>query len=224
MTTNDRNDILEECNRLEDQGEYDQAMQLISGAIVSEPEEVTYRVFRGRLLCDRLGRAIEAIDDFKKAIALDTLSAIPHQHMALCFLLLNDHDLAISHAEDAVALASKDALSHVCLARCRLHSERFYSAIKHFELALELDRHSAPSWSGLAEACRGAGLLGKAEQAYEHSVRLEPTANNYIQLAAIRLDVNKPTEAQKALKSAQQHELSEVERALIGGYLEIANR
>ena len=224
MTTNSRHDILTECNRLDMLGEYDRAMQLLSDVVVSEPDEVAYRVCRGRLLCDRLGRAVEAIDDFKKAIALDARSAIPHQHMALCYLLLNDLDSATSHAEEAVALASTDALSHVCLARCRLHSERFHSAVKHFELALELDRRSALNWSGLAEACRGAGLLEKAEQAHERSVSLEPTPNYYIQLAAIKLDVNKPTEALKALESAQKHELSEVQRTLIEGYLEVAKR
>ncbi len=224
MPTTNRENTLEQCALLDTQGKYDQALQLVSDAIASDSDELAYLMCRGRLLADRLGRVGEAIDDFEKAMAIDENSATPHQHLSLCYLLLNDAETATVHAEKAVELANADAVSHSCLARCRVHSKRFHSAMKHFEIALQLDQHSADNWSGLAEACRGAGLLEKAEQAYERAALLNPKASHYLQLGTIKIDLGKNAEAIKALEAAQRHELSEVEHALVHGYLEVAKQ
>lgn len=214
--------VLDESNRLDRIGEYDQAIELLSAAIATNPEESIYWLHRGTILCDRLQRAKEAVNDFQTATTLAPHSAVPHQHLSLCYLMLKDLDSASRHAEHAVDLANDDALSHGCLARARLHSQRFHSAVKHFELALELDSKSAIYSRGLGEACRGANSLEKAEKAFQYAVDLEPTPGCYIQLASIQLESGKRPEAVRSLECAQEFDLTVVQRTLVDGYLGVA--
>lgn len=215
--------ILDECDRLEEIGWFETAVEVLSGAIIAEPFELSYLINRGRILCSQLNRPEDAVGDFIKAITLKPNSAIPYQYLALCYLNLGKMDLACYHAELAVELDNSDAFSHYCLGKCRLDAKRYYSAAKLFAKAVDIDSKVAVFWDGLGGALYGKGDVNKAINAYERSISLHPNASSYIRLARIQIDTGLYDKAIKTLESAGQLKLNEAEQTLVTGYLEVAS-
>jgi len=205
-------------------GEYEKAFDDFSAAAQLEPDQMFHWQSRGVLLCQRLGRPADALQDFKRALSADPSSSVLHQHLSLCYLQLGDSDAASDHAERAIDLDGSDAYSYYCLGQCRLAAERYHSAAKQFETALRLEPRCARFWIGLCDASAGTGDLEKSQECCEKAIGLEPSAMSYIQLAEIQLGVENAEGAIESLKAASEFDLNEIERTLVGGYLEVAKQ
>lgn len=220
----DRNTIVDRCDELCSSGRVDDALTLLSGAIASEPDKISYRLCRGRIYCDRLGETSKGVDDFEQALSLNPQSPVAHQYLCLCYLKEGKHDVALEHAEQAMDLNCDDEFSHYVLAKSRLAAERFHSAIKYFKSAIEIDSNRALFWEGLGTAYLESGAVDEAEQAYVQAIALEPTAILHIRLARVYLDAGNVSNAMKSLNRAERFKLTEAERLLVNGYAAIAKQ
>ncbi len=210
--------------RFEQLGEFPSAFDDYSSAIDIDPENMIYFVSRGRLLCDKMGRALEAIADFRAAAGKAPDSPIPHQHMSLCYLMMDETENASIQAELALALSSGDASSHYCLAQCRIARSDWLSAIKELEKATGLSPNTSAYWAALGRAFMGAKDNEKARACYDNVIKIKPEANAYIRLARIDLESGESEQAINCLNLARQFELNDVEKSLVDGYLGIASQ
>lgn len=210
--------------RQERLGNHQLAREDYSQAVILAPEVMEYWLSRGRLLCDRLNLANEALADFQKAANLNPRSAVPLQYLSLCHSVCGNLDVAFECANRAVALDPEDALSHYFLGRCYLDAGSFSLAAREFEIALHYDRNSALCWSGLGRAQAEIGDLGEAEESYKNAVSIAPSASLCLELACVQLDGGHADRAIATLNMAQRFNLNEVERTLVEGYLSVARK
>jgi len=204
-------------------GEYSAARDDLTAAIRLEPKKAKYWIARGRLLCERLNLYSEAEDNFLVARVLDRTSAIPYQHLSMCYLQLNRYQDAVKQAEIATTLAPNDAMSFFCLGQSELFKERISEAIRHLKHAVEIDSTVSLYWSALARGYVKIGDLPNAKVCYEKAIELDKSVDSLIGLAQVELKAGNPQEAIIILESVGGMELNETQRVLVEGYLKLAS-
>jgi tetratricopeptide (TPR) repeat protein len=204
--------------RYEAQGRFSEAYDDFSDAIRIDPSVFEHFCARGRVLCNGIGHFPEAISDFDSAIELAPDSPEPYQHLSVCYLSLDDLKNATRYALKALDLNLSDALSFYCLARCRIANNEFGEAEKALLNAVRLDAKKVIYWVALGDCLNETQSPLDAIDCYEKAIKLERSANIFIKLAKVHIDLGRMGEALKYLEVASNHELSPVEQVLVDGY------
>jgi len=219
----DPGEVLPKSRKLEAEGKFNEAVDLLSDALQAEPSRGDLLLVRGRIRCEKLDQAAEAVDDFRAASELDPASAAPHQYSSLCFLSLGDSETAWDHACQAVDLSPDDAFSHYCYARCLTASRRLNAAATAFQTAANLDPSLPLYQHGLIGVLIELEKYEEAELAIVKLLHLDESPSLCIRLARTQLAQRKAGHAIDSLKAAASFSLSEVDQALVEGYRRLAN-
>jgi tetratricopeptide (TPR) repeat protein len=209
--------------RFEEIGQNNSALEDYTNAIEREPIS-KYLAARGLLLSSGLRDHESALRDFQRALAISPEAPDLYINMALCNLLLGRVRLAIEDASRAVELAPQCGLAHSVLGQGLLAANLPTEAAQELRVATSLPPASANSWSLLGRALRDASDLSGAKACYERSLELDRSASCLISYAGLLLELNEPLLAIAALHETRGREMTESERYLAKGYLELASR
>jgi adenylate cyclase len=149
------------------------ARQLAEEAIALDPQysaayaflaNVTFtEVFLGVYKNPR--EALErAIEQGKKAVAMDDSSSTAHAALSFPYVALREHEKALLEAEKAVSLEPNSASAHHALGTVLLYSGRFEEAIAFFKKSLRLSPIPV-SYNVLVLLGRAYCLLGQYKEA-----------------------------------------------------------
>jgi adenylate cyclase len=105
-----------------------------------------------------------AIEQGKKAVALDGSSSHAHASLSFPYVLLREHEKALLEAEQAVSLEPNSAAAHHALGMVLMYSGRFEEAAAFFNKSLRLSPIPV-SYNVLVLLGRTYDLLGRYEEA-----------------------------------------------------------
>lgn len=149
-------------------------------------------------------RLDDAIDEFKKAIALNSMVVLPRMNLGLALSLKGEHDAALEQVEEAARLAEKDPEVHHSLGVVLAQQGKYDEAIEAHTKATEL----APEYSA---AHNDLGILLSEKGDYEKAVQHLTAAMKFDpQSAYVRANL-----AELLLKQERYHEAAQVAKSAI---------
>ncbi|MCZ6726578.1 MAG: tetratricopeptide repeat protein, partial [Acidobacteria bacterium] len=125
-----------------------------------------------------LGRADEAIGEFRLALELAPEDAMTHHSLGSVLAEGEEYAEAIVHLEKARALAPENPLISYELGEALRRAERFEQALVHFAAAIELDPPAENARLGQAEALVNLGQFRQASQRLEEAKVLLPESRS----------------------------------------------
>jgi tetratricopeptide (TPR) repeat protein len=120
-------------------------------------------------------RWTEALDCFKKAIAIDAMRAPPHLLAGFCALRLNDLEYARLSFEAALNINPKMPGAHFGMAQALQVSGDIDDALAHIQEVLRLDPLSSTARLVSASVLRKSGRVADAIQELEVLLKMNPT-------------------------------------------------
>ena len=172
--------------------------QVVNRSDILTPSEETETQRRARIRLElagsyfEAGRTAVALDEVKKALAIDAVSADAYNLRGLIYLRLNDHVQAEDSFRRALGLRPQDASIMHNHAWLLCQQKRYEDADKQFEHALAQPGYAARSKTLMAQGlCQDrAGLQARAEltllKAYELDARNPIVAYNLSRLLSQR--------------------------------------
>ena len=135
---------------------------------------------------DRQGSTDEAIEHYRRALAIDSRFAPAHTNLGIAFYGRGELDEALRHHREAIRLEPDSAKAHNNLGIALQASGVLDEAIDHYRRALALNPDFPEAHNNLARALADQGKLDEAMSHYREALRLLPTlAAAHAQLARI---------------------------------------
>ncbi len=119
-------------------------------------------------------RFAEAIELFKKSIAIDSGYEYAHYNLARAYLANDEPDRALAILQRQTAEYPDDADAWNSSGAALLLLQRFEEAVDAFTHVLRLRARDAGSWYNLGLAHEMQGNLDKAERAYRQALHVKP--------------------------------------------------
>jgi tetratricopeptide (TPR) repeat protein len=138
------------------------------------------------LLYLELQRPNEAVEHFKKSLALKGPSAASHYNIATALALARRLDEAASEYQEAIRLDPSYAKAHNNLGNVRLAQGRTADALAEFAAAVKLEPKSIDALQNLAQAYALAGDYDRAQDTIDRALRLSPPEPEASELARRR--------------------------------------
>jgi tetratricopeptide (TPR) repeat protein len=183
-----------------DMGEFELAEAHYRESLAIEPQAAIYNDLG--FVLERQGLTEAAIDQYRKALALDAASASAHQNLAAS--LARTGDLAEAERHFRAALAQQpSAQSYTGLGLVLAKSGRVDEAIANLNDAIEADSDYVAAYDQLGTILAEQGRLEEAARSYETAARKAPTAAAHEKLAEILLRLGRPDEARKEAEAAK---------------------
>lgn len=136
------------------------------------PRMLTPRLGRGGILL-RMGRDVEAFDDFSEAVDIDSLCVDARYYRGMIALYAGNRDLAERDFAVLVRVAPEASDTHIALATLYSLTGRDREAIPHLEKLIDTD--PAPEFlASLAGCYLGLGELSKAAEVISRGLKLYP--------------------------------------------------
>src|SRR5581483_947300 len=126
------------------------------------------------LLYLEVQRPNDAVEHFRKSMALKGPSAAAHYNIATALTLAQRLDEAASEYEQAIGIDPSYAKAHNNLGSVRLAQGRTADAIAEFSTVVTLDPRSADALGNLAQAYAMAGDFNRAQETIDRALRLSP--------------------------------------------------
>jgi tetratricopeptide (TPR) repeat protein len=123
-----------------------------------------------------------------------------------------------------VEYAPTDALAHSCLGQCLLAAKSYSDAAVELRLAVSIDSDSANYWSLLSQILRHLGILNEAKECLQKAIRLDRCVGYMLAYASLLIDLEDYLSAISVLNEISRESLTEVQKALMNGYLQIATK
>lgn len=150
----------------------------------------------------RLGKPQDALAAYAKALALDP--ACPSAHLNLAVAAIQSGNLSEAEAHYRQALPGRPtAETHNGLGYVLVRQNRLDEAVAEFRAAIEIDPAYAPAYNNLADGLAQQGKLAEAEQAYEKSLAVKPSASVYSALGGVQRRLGKTAEADAQFAKAK---------------------
>ncbi|MBY0278010.1 tetratricopeptide repeat protein [Candidatus Binatia bacterium] len=150
----------------------------------------------------RLGKTQEALAAYAKALEMDP--ACPSAHLNLAVVAIQSGNLADAESHYRSALPGRPtAATHNGLGYVLLRQDRADEAFAEFRAAIEIDPSYTPAYNNLADGLAREGKLAEAEQVYEKSLAVKPTAAVYSALGGVQRRLGKTAEADAQLAKAK---------------------
>ena len=175
-------------------GCYEPAIELIDDALRVAPNESAMHNSRA-VACWKLGRHVEAIESWRRALALDPRLVEALVNLAVAVAARGDRLEAARLYEQALAVDPGSPLALNNLAILRLLNGHAAEAIALCERGLARKR-DAGMLSTLGTALRREGRLTQALAAFEEAARLEPDRSlTYVGMSSVVRSMRRPQEA-----------------------------
>lgn len=126
------------------------------------------------LLYLELQRPDQAVDHFRKSLALKGPSAAAHYNIATALTLARRLDEAAAEYQEAIRIDPSYARAHNNLGNVRLAQGRTADAIGEFAAAVNLEPKSVDALQNLAQAYAMAGEYDRARDTIDRALRLSP--------------------------------------------------
>jgi tetratricopeptide (TPR) repeat protein len=122
----------------------------------------------------RLGRYREAVEAYRKMIALKPDDAVLHNNLCVAYCLLGHYENGISACAEALRMEPQlaDAYNNLAMAFSLLGNYR--KAVEAYRQAIRINPQLAQAHNNLGVAYNRLGRHGKAIRAFKQSVRLKP--------------------------------------------------
>ncbi len=178
-----------------DAKQYEQAAQLFSQAVQTDPKDYAAH-FHLALTYSLLGKDAEAIPEYQKT--LDLKPGLYQAEVNVGILLLRDQRAteAAPHLNAAVEAKPKEFRAQYYLAEAWLASGDMAAAEAHYQAAAELDPKSAAAQLGLGRAQAKQNRLPEAAEHFRRAAELDPKFNDAnLELASIFEQNHQPEQA-----------------------------
>jgi tetratricopeptide (TPR) repeat protein len=111
-----------------------------------------------------MGRPVEAIGEFKRAVELDPLSLIANRDLGWGFYLARQYDEAIDQERKTLEIEPNFTLTHSVLGYAYLQKSRYEEGVGEFEKDLSVSPSNPNVLSGLGYAYAVAGRKADAQR------------------------------------------------------------
>ena len=122
----------------------------------------------------KMGRADEALREFKAAVRLKPKSAQYHYNLAVAYRELGKTSKALDELRDSRGLARDWDVPFFTSGQIYLEKKDYKKAIRDFETCLEMNPRNADAHLALGQAFEGQGDREKAAQAYRETLKYVP--------------------------------------------------
>ncbi|MBI4528275.1 MAG: tetratricopeptide repeat protein [Deltaproteobacteria bacterium] len=144
------------------------------------------------------GKSLEAIESFKKALALDPGHGLAHFNLGNLYASTGKLDEAVRHFQEAVRILPNFAEAHSNLGKVLAQRGEIQNAIDHFRQALRSNSMLSGPHVNLGIAFVGLNRIAEAQNEFQQALRLEPNSAeaNYLlgSLLASRGELDKAIE------------------------------
>ncbi len=142
-----------------------------------------------------VGEYQAAVEDFKRALALDPRSAEAFSGLAGAYSSLGDPELAESTYQTAIRLRPADWNSYKQLGMFYYRHGEYRKSIEQFEEVIRLTPDNALGYTNLGTLHYRLGDNENAEKYWERSIEIEPRPTALSNLAMLSLRTGRPLEA-----------------------------
>lgn len=122
----------------------------------------------------KMGRADEALREFKAAVRLKPKSAQYHYNLAVAYYEVGKTTKALDELRDARGLARDWDVPFFASGQIYLERKDYKQAIRDFETSLEINPRNADAHLAMGQAFEGRGKRKKAAQAYREALKYVP--------------------------------------------------
>ena len=122
----------------------------------------------------KMGRANEALHEFKTAVRLKPKSAQYRYNLAIAYRELGETAKALARLRDAKGLARDWDVPFFTSGQVYLEKKDYEKAIRDFQTCLEMNPRNADAHLALGQAFEGQGKREKAAQAYREVLKYVP--------------------------------------------------
>jgi tetratricopeptide (TPR) repeat protein len=126
-------------------------------------------------LCFRAGRRDEALDCFKRSLALNPKYPITWHNLGRLTALLGDSDEAMFDYSRAIDLKPDFASAYNGRGNVLYHAGKYGPALKDYDKAIELNPHYADAYNNRGNLRVGQGQCADAIRDFDEAIRLNPT-------------------------------------------------
>ena len=123
----------------------------------------------------KMGRADEALREFKVAVRLKPKSAQYHYNLAVAYRELGQTAKALDELRDSRGLARDWDVPFFTSGQIYLEKKDYKKAIRDFETCLEMNPRNADAHLALGKAFEGHGKKKKAAQSYRETLKYVPS-------------------------------------------------
>ena len=172
---------------------FEEGVPLIKEALKLAPqdEDIAYNLptvlFNWAFFLIDKGLYDEAILKCKESIVMNELNNEPHFALSVCFRHKGLYEQALEESRKVLALTPGDVVYRYFLGLSYLDLEKYDEAIKEFEKCVKESTKDDPNrctyYYNLGEAYNRKGTNGKAAEAFEKVVELEPDDDYVYRLA-----------------------------------------
>jgi tetratricopeptide (TPR) repeat protein len=117
---------------------------------------------------------LDAVEDFRRALALDLRSATAAMNLARVLTSIARHSEAIRVLEEALNTVGDDTDVRILLASICAEANRTGEAVVHYEKAAAAEPHSTRSLVALGNLHRQIGQFEKAHVYYQRALEVDP--------------------------------------------------
>jgi len=158
---------------LMDDGEDDAALAVLQRLAVIAPDDAeTHRLLALGLI--GLGRAQGAVDEYRRALALDA-SAEVRAHLAYALAISGRLEEGLAESERAIAQDPSSYLGHFMRGWILGEAGRRDEERREYLEAVQRERDDADLWGMLARSWERAGESARAREAWREVVRIDPS-------------------------------------------------
>ena len=156
---------------LAQRGRFEEAEQYLKKAVkAGGKSEVTF--FNYALVLRAQKKALEALEQFGKALALNELVAQTWNARGATYIDLDRYADAVADFDRAIAIESNFADAHFNKGRALAELRLYAAALASFDRAIALQPQLAPAWVGRGYALHGTGRGDEALAAFERAMAM----------------------------------------------------
>lgn len=152
---------------------FSEALPILHEVLSEDPKNAFARLVLGSAHMG-MGHYAQAIEQYRKYVALVPTSSYAHQWMAICYLNLNDRTGALREADAALAIDAKFTDARVLRAGVLAARGEHPAAIEELRTAVAIDPQKAALRLDLAKVLAEAGRTDDARAEYEAALKQQP--------------------------------------------------
>jgi tetratricopeptide (TPR) repeat protein len=178
-----------------DAKQYDQAAQLFTQAVQTDPKDYAAH-FHLALALSLLGKDAEAIPEYQKTLELKPGLYQAELNIGILLLRAKRASEATPHLDAAAQSKPKEFRAQWHLAEALLSSGDPSQAAQHYQAAVEIDPKSAAAQLGLARALVKQNRLDEAPEHFRQAAKLDASFGDaLLELASLYEQQHQPDEA-----------------------------
>jgi tetratricopeptide (TPR) repeat protein len=170
------NDLMTRANQALAMGRFEECKRLCSLILDELPGNLPVLVLKG-MACSKAGDAQDAVDLFKRAVAVDPRSAAANLWLSLALQGIGQLHEATSFARKAVALTPGDPFALDNLGSCLISSEQFDAALVPLQKAASIAPNIGKVHYSIGLALHGLKRYDEAVKALRRSAQIDPNSS-----------------------------------------------